>query len=304
LQRHTEALMTTRIGFVGLGLMGNPMSRNLIRAGHEVTVWNRTASRMVDLVEAGAIAAASPMQVAAASEVTITMVSDSPDVEDVVLGDGGVLHGAAPGSVVSDMSTISPSVTRMLAGRLSERGVQMMDAPVSGSVNGAEAGTLSIMVGGARSTFDRCLPIFELLGKTVTYCGESGMGQVTKLANQVAGLGTLAAMCEGLVFAARQGADLEAVLSAFSAGAADSWMVRNLGQAVVQGRFEPGFMVKLAHKDMGLLLDTATEAGLPLITTPLVAQMLRSCQQAGFGDEGIQAYVKVLERLAGVEART
>ena len=210
--------MKTRIGFIGLGLMGNPMSKNLISAGHEVTVWNRTAARMDDVVAAGASKATSARQVAARSEITITMVSDSADVEEVVLGNEGVIEGSAPDTVVVDMSTISPSVTRTIAGRLKEKGVQMMDAPVSGGDIGAANGTLSIMVGGEKAVFDRCLGIFQALGKQITYCGDNGMGQVTKLANQITGLGTLAAVCEGLVFATRAGGDPDALLQAFQEG--------------------------------------------------------------------------------------
>ena len=294
----------TKVGFIGLGLIGSPMCGNLVKADHEVIVWNRTPARMDPMVTAGARASTSAREVAARSAVTFTTVSDSPDVEEVILGENGVIQGAASDTVVIDMSTISPSVTRKIAGRLAEKGVHMLDAPVSGGVGGAESGTLSIMVGGDRAIFDRCLPLFQAMGKQITYCGANGMGQVTKLANQIAGLGTMAAMCEGLVFAAGNGADLEAVLSAFKGGAANSWMVENLGPAVLRGEFDPGFMVKLALKDLRLVLASAAEAEMPLFTTPLVAQIFRSALRAGFGDDGIQGYAKVLERLAGVEART
>jgi 3-hydroxyisobutyrate dehydrogenase len=294
----------TKIGFVGLGLIGAPMCKNLVAAGHEVSVWNRTASRMDPLVAEGAHPAASPAEAARGSAITVTCVSDSADVRDVILGADGVIEGAASDSVVIDMSTISPAVTREIAAALTEQGSHMIDAPVSGGVTGAAAGTLSIMAGGDREIFDRCLPVLEAMGTKITYCGPSGMGQVTKLANQIAGLGTMAAMCEALVFSASNGADLDAVLAALGGGAAGSWMVENLGPALVQGKFDPGFMVKLAHKDLRLVLEAATENDLPLITTPLVTQVFRSAQQTGHGKEGIQAYVKVLEALSGVIART
>ena len=294
--------MKTKIGFIGLGLMGNPMSKNLIKAGHEVTVWNRTASRMNDVVDAGAQRATSARQVAMQSEVIITMLSDSPDVEEVVLGKEGVIEGATPGSVVIDMSTISPSTTRSIADKLKEEGVEMMDAPVSGGVNGAVSGTLSIMVGGPRPVFDRCLTIFEAMGKRVTYCGDAGMGQITKLANNIVALGNLAAACEGLVFAKRAGADLDTVLSAISGGAADSWMLENLAPKILAQDFEPGFMIDLAEKDMRLVLESAADMKLPLFTTPQVSRLFRSAQQAGFGQEGTQAYFKVLEKLADNDA--
>ncbi len=294
----------TKVGFVGLGLMGNPMSKNLIKAGHEVTVWNRTAARMEDIVAAGAAGGSSPADVASKSDVTVTIVSDSDDVAEVILGGDGVIEGARPESVVIDMSTISPSVTREIASKLKEKGVHMLDAPVSGGVNGAEAGTLSVMVGGDKNIFDRCMPVLDTMGGSITLCGGNGMGQTTKLANQIVGLGTLAAMCEGLVFAAKAGDDLDAVLSAFSGGAAGSWMVDNLGQKVLDGDFVPGFMVDLAQKDLRLVLESAAEMNMPLFTTPIVNQVFRSTQQADNGRDGMQGYIKALEAMAGVEART
>ena len=292
-----------RVGFIGLGLMGLPMSKNLVSAGHDVTVWNRTSSRTDELVAAGATAASSAREAAKGTEVTITIVSNSAAVEEVVLERDGAMEGLAAGSTVIDMSTISPSVTRRIAGTLGEAGVTMLDAPVSGGVTGAESGSLSIMAGGPRATFDERLPILEAMGSRVTYCGESGMGQVTKLVNQIVGLGTLAAMCEGLLFAKKAGADPDAVLGGLGAGAAGSWMVENLGPRIFDNDFAPGFMVDLALKDMGLVLDAAGENGVPLLTTPLVGQVFRAAQRAGFGRDGIQAYVKALELLAGVEVR-
>ena len=295
--------MGAQLGFIGRGLMGGQMSRNLLKAGYQLTVWNRTPSRVEELVAAGAQAADSPAHVASRSEVTVTMVSDSGDVEEVILGPNGVIEGAAADSVAIDMSTISPAVTRLIAARLKEKGVHMMDAPVSGSDTGARAATLSIMVGGDDAIFERCLPVYEAMGKRITHCGGNGMGQVTKLANQIVGLGNLAALCEGLVFATKAGGDPEALLSALSGGAASSWMVENVGPKIFDGDFAPGFMVDLAQKDLRLVLEAAAEMSVPLFTTPLVNQVFRSAQQAGSGREGIQAYVKPLERLAGAEAR-
>ena len=295
--------MDKRIGFIGLGIMGNPMSKNLLKEGYDVTVWNRTASRTSDLVAAGASAAGSAADVAAKSDVTITMLTDSPVVEEVVRGRNGIAEGATPGSVVIDMSTISPSVTREIARALGEKGVDMLDAPVSGGLPGAINGTLSIMVGGDEEAFQRCLPVFQPLGSRITYCGDNGMGQVTKLANQIIGMGNLAAMCEGLVFAVRAGGNPEALLKAFTGGAANSWMVENLGPKVFEGDFEPGFMIDLAQKDLRLVQEAAAELKVPLFTTPVVSQMYLAAQRAGFGREAIQAYVKVLEGLAGIKAR-
>ena len=283
-----------KIGFIGLGLIGTPMSENLIMAGHEVTVWNRTASRMKSVVSAGAMGSTSARDAASKSDVTITMVSDSPDVRDVILGREGVIEGAPAGSVVVDMSTISPSVTRTIANSLAQKGVEMLDAPVSGGVNGAVGGTLSIMVGGDRAVFDRCLPVFQALGSRITHCGGNGMGQVTKLSNQIIGLGNLAVMCEAMVFATKAGGDPDALLNAWGGGAASSWMVENLGPMVFDDEFAPGFMADLAQKDLRLVLESAAEMEVPLFTTPIVSQIFRSTQQAGFGAEGIQAYVKTL----------
>ena len=297
--------MDKRIGFIGLGIMGNPMSKNLIKAGYEVSVWNRTPSKMDDLAEAGALTARSAAVVAEWSDVTITMLTDSPAVERVMLDKNGVIDGARPGSAVIDMSAISPSVTRMLAGRLKERDVDMLDAPVSGSLPGATSATLSIMVGGDADVFDRCLPVFRTMGRQITHCGGNGMGQVTKLANQIIGMGNLAAMCEGLVFAVKAGGDPDALLKAFGSGAANSWMVENLGRKVFDGDFAPGFMIDLAQKDLRLVEEAAAEMALPLVTTPLVSQMCRAAQQAGYGQEGIQAYAQSApKRSTGVEART
>ena len=239
------------------------MSRNLLKAGYQLTVWNRTPSRVEELVAAGAQAADSPAHVASRSEVTVTMVSDSGDVEEVILGPNGVIEGAAADSVAIDMSTISPAITRLIAARLKEKGVHMMDALVSGSDTGARAATLSIMVGGDDAIFERCLPVYEAMGKRITHCGGNGMGQVTKLANQIVGLGNLAALCEGLVFATKAGGDPEALLSALSGGAASSWMVENVGPKIFDGDFAPGFMVDLAQKDLRLVLEAAAEMSVP-----------------------------------------
>lgn len=296
--------MNTKIGFIGLGLMGLPMANNLVKAGLSVTVWNRTASSMDAVVSAGAKASTSAKEVATNSDLIITMVSDSADVEDVVLGKYGVIEGATPNSVVIDMSTISPSVTRMIAKKLIGKGIQMLDAPVSGGDTGAKTGTLSIMVGGDTKVFDRCLPILQVLGNQITHCGENGMGQLTKLANQIIGMGNLAALCEALVFSVKAGGDPKTLLNAWKGGAANSWMVQNMPPRIFDRDFSPGFMVKLAQKDLRLVLETAADLNVPLFTTPLVSQIFRSAQQDGHGEEGIQAYVKVLEKLAGITAET
>jgi len=289
-----------KVGFIGLGLIGTPMCLNLVNAKYEVSVWNRTQSKVEQLVVAGAISLSSPKEVAENSEVIITCVSDSKDVKDVVLGADGIIHGIDEGKIVIDMSTISPSVTREIADALVAKKARMLDAPVSGGVNGAEAGVLSIMVGGDKTDLDIVTPILNKLGSKITYCGDNGMGQVTKLSNQIIGMGNLAAMCEAIVFASKAGADPKALINAWSAGAAGSWMVDNLGEKVFKREFEPGFMVKLAQKDLNLVLDAAGQMDVALFTTPIISQIFRAAQQSGFSDDGIHAYVKILEGIAGL----
>ena len=295
--------MTRRIGFIGLGIMGNPMSKNLLKAAFELTVYNRTRSKMDELLREGARGVSSPSEAAEVSEVTIIMVTDSPDVEEVVLGAGGVIEGVKEGSVVIDMSTISPGVTQTMATKLQEKGAHMLDAPVSGGLWGAINATLAIMVGGEKEVFQECLPIFEAMGKTITYTGSNGMGQTTKLINQILVANTMNAVAEALVFAAKAGADLEATIEAVSGGAAGSWQLSNLGTRAIKGDFAPGFMVKLQQKDLRLILEAAREMKLPLPATSLVHQLYASLEGEGRGEEGTQALVRVYEKLAGIEAR-
>jgi 3-hydroxyisobutyrate dehydrogenase len=287
-----------QIGFIGLGIMGRPMARNLMRAGFSLTVWNRSRPGIDELVGDGAAAGESPQDVAAKSDVIITIVTDSPDVEQVVLGERGVIHGAQPGAVVIDMSTISPEVTRQISARLKERDVRMLDAPVSGGDKGAIAGTLSIMVGGEEPVFERCRPVFEAMGKNIVYMGESGSGQTAKLCNQIACAVNIQAMCETLMFAVRSGIDPHRMLQAVTAGAAGSWMMANLAPRVLNGDLAPGFMVRLQQKDLRLVLEAAEQMHLPLPATVLVQQLFRSVEAAGGGDLGTQAIITALEKLA------
>ncbi len=291
------------VGVVGTGIMGAPMARNLVKAGFEVIAYNRTASRAEALREDGVAVAASLAEVGQAASVVITMVPDTPDVLAVVESDGGLAGAMREGSVLIDMSTISPAETRALAGRLAEHGIAMLDAPVSGGSWGAQQATLTIMVGGEAETFERCLPVFEAMGKSVTLMGPSGMGQTTKLVNQILVAGTCAAVAEALVFAASQGADLLKTVEAVSGGAAGSWQLSNLGPRMAQRDFAPGFMVKLQQKDLRLILEAAQERHVPLAVTELARQYLTAVEAMGGGDEGTQAVVKAVEALAGVEAR-
>jgi 3-hydroxyisobutyrate dehydrogenase len=292
-------MKTKKIGFIGLGVMGKPMALNLVKAGYSLTVWNRTQSKTKDLIEAGAIGAESPKKVAEKTDVVITMVTDSPDVEEVVLGSEGVIYGAHKGLTLIDMSTISPTVARKVADKLSEIGVKMLDAPVSGGEIGAQQGTLSIMVGGPKESFDECLSILEVLGKKITYMGLNGMGQTTKLCNQVICALNIEAVCEGLMLGAKAGLDLKKLLEVVTAGAAGSWMLSNLGPKMAERDFRPGFKIKHQQKDLRLVLQFASELNLPLPGTALVQQMLRVSQAAGMGEKGTQAAVVAIEKLAG-----
>ena len=286
-----------KIGFIGLGIMGEPMALNLLKAEYSLTVYNRTAHRMEKLVHAGAAGALSPQEVAAQSEVIITMVTDSSDVEEVILGQNGVLYGLHPGSVVIDMSTISPAVTRHLAEEIGKKGSEMLDAPVSGGDVGAIAGTLAIMVGGKKEAFQHCLPVLQAMGKSVTHVGGHGMGQTVKLCNQILVSVTNLAVCEAVEFARKAGVDPLVMIEAVKEGAAGSWQLANLGPKMVADNFAPGFMINLQQKDLRLSLEAAHAMQLPLPALALVNQLFAGCQAHGEGREGTQALIKSLRRL-------
>lgn len=289
----------TRVGFVGLGIMGKPMAKNLIKAGFPLTVYNRTASRAEEFKSLGAQVAESPRGAAANADVVITIVTDSPDVRAVILGEGGVIEAVRPGSIVIDMSTISPQVTREIAEALKAKQAQMLDAPVSGGEKGAIEGTLSIMVGGEAETLERVRPVLMAMGKTITHIGPNGMGQVCKLANQIAvGLHNLS-ISEALIFAEKAGADPARVMQAIQGGAGNSWAFQNLAPKIIRRDFSPGFMVKLQQKDLRLVLDAADKLSLPLPGTALTHQLYQAVEARGLGDEGNHSLVKALEALAG-----
>jgi 3-hydroxyisobutyrate dehydrogenase len=291
--------MNERIGFIGLGIMGQGMSHNLLKAGFELTVWNRTRSRMEPLLVAGANGANSPADVAAASDIVVICVSDTPDVEAVVLGEQGLINGAEPGTLVIDCSTISPQVTRHLAAELAKKKVHLLDAPISGGSEGAVNGTLSIMVGGEADQFERAQPVLQAMGRTITHVGPTGAGQTVKLVNQILVVGTMLAVGEALLFAGAGGLDLDKTLAAVSQGAAGSWMLSNRGPQVIERDWRPGFTIDLQQKDLRLVLEAADQMGVPLLGTGMVFQLYRTLQQQGLGDEGNHALVKALEHLAG-----
>jgi 2-hydroxy-3-oxopropionate reductase len=290
-----------RVGFVGLGIMGRPMAKNLLAAGHQLTVWNRSRPGIDALLEAGAAEGASPRNVADRSEVVVTIVGDSPDVEQVALGEDGIIAGAHPGLVHVDMSTISPEVTRRIAEEYSRAGVEMLDGPVSGGETGAINGTLSIMVGGKKEVFERCRPLFDAMGRSVTYCGPVGAGQTVKLCNQVVVSVTNMAVCEALVLSAKAGVPPQTMLEAISGGAAQSWQLLNLAPKMIGRDFRPGFKVWHQQKDLRLALEVARNNQLPLPATALVHQLFAAVEADGFREEGTQALVRALEKLGRIE---
>ena len=295
--------MTEKVGFIGLGIMGQGMAHNLLKAKWPLTVWNRTAGKMEALAAEGAQTGSSPADVAARSDVILICVSDTPDVEEVVLGQQGIIEGARPGSLVIDCSTISPDATRKLNRALAERGVAMLDAPISGGSEGAAKGTLSIMVGGEAKDFERALPVLQAVGKKITHVGPAGAGQTVKLVNQILVVGNTLAMSEALLFAQAGGVELEKALDAVTAGAAGSWMLSNRGPQILHRDWRPGFTIDLQQKDLRLVLAAADKMGVPVPGTSLIFQMYRTLQAQNLGSEGNHALVKALEHLAGFEIK-
>jgi len=293
--------MADRIGFIGLGIMGAGMAANVLRAGFPLTVWNRTRPKTEPLVAAGASVAATPAELAATSDIIITCISDTPDVEAVILGQQGVIHGVGPGSLVIDMSTISPAATRQIASALAKRNVAMLDAPVSGGSEGAALGRLSIMVGGDAAALQRAMPVLQTMGQRITHVGSNGAGQMVKLVNQVMVVGNCLAMAEGLLLAQAGGVDLHKALEAVSSGAAGSWMLSNRGPQILARDWRPGFTIALQQKDLRLVLEAADQQGAPLPGTALIFQLYRALEAKGLSGDGNHALVRALEALAGFE---
>jgi len=288
-----------KIAFLGLGIMGRPMALNLIKGGHQVTVWARRAESMQPLLEAGASAAASPAAAAAGVELVISMVADAPDVAEVMRG---VAAGAAPGLVAVDMSTIAPAAARRIGEELAAAGVDFVDAPVSGGEVGAIAGTLSIMAGGSEAAFARAQPAFACMGKNIVHVGASGAGQVTKAANQiVTGMGVLA-VAEAFAFASKNGVDRSKVREALLGGFAYSKILENHGQRMLDRNFKPGFKSWMHEKDLNIVMQTAHELGLCLPGSAATAQMFNAMVGSGHGEEDSIAVLKLLEGLSGQDA--
>jgi len=290
-----------RIGFIGLGAMGKPMARNLMKAGYALVLLTRTRSKAEDLIQAGGVWADTPKQVAEQSDVVITMLPDSPDVEQVIAGQDGALEGARAGLLIIDMSTISPVVARKLANAAQARGVELLDAPVSGGETGAINATLSIMVGGKVEAFNRALPIFQAMGKTILRIGDSGTGQICKAANQIVTSISVAAVSEALVFAAKAGADPAKVRQALLGGSAYSRSLENHGQRMLDHNFKPGFRLALHRKDLDIVMAAAKEYGVPLAITAAVREMQNACLAAGRGDLDTSSLVILVEELAKVQ---
>ena len=289
------------VGFVGLGIMGRPMALNLIRGGHELRVYARRAEAMQPLRAAGAVACATPSEAARGCDVVFTMVSDTPDVEQVIFGAAGIAEEVAPGCVVVDMSTISPLATRSMAKRLAELEVEMLDAPVSGGEVGEVNGTLSIMVGGKPETFAKVKPLFERLGKNIVHIGANGAGQVAKACNQIVAAVTLESVAEALTLARKNGVDPSKVRDALLAGFAWSKVLEIHGRRILERDFKPGFKARLHQKDLRIVAETAAALGLALPQAALVAQHLNALTGLGCGDEDSAAVAKVVEVASGLK---
>jgi 3-hydroxyisobutyrate dehydrogenase len=280
-----------KVGFIGLGIMGQPMAMNLLKAGFSLVVYNRTVTKAQALITAGAKPAESPAAVAAASEVIITMLPDTPDVETVLFGSNGINEGLSPGKIVIDMSTISPEATVKFARRLREKKCAMLDAPVSGGESGAIAGTLTIMVGGDEQSFQKCLPLLQAMGKSIVHLGTNGNGQRTKLVNQIICALNILAMCEGLHLADKLGLDEEKVLQVVSTGAAGSWMLNNLAPHILQEDYQPGFMIKLQQKDLRLATELIKTLGENFPGTALTYSLFTKAVEQGLGEQGTQGLI-------------
>ena len=293
----------TKIGFIGLGIMGKPMARNLIKAGYPLVVHNRSRAKVDELVKDGALAATSPKDVAQNADVIITMLPNSPDVELVALGPDGIKEGARRGQLFIDMSTINPIVSQKIAVSLSSANIAMIDAPVSGGEKGAIDAALSIMAGGETQDFERALPIFNVLGKTVTHMGPLGAGGFTKLANQIIVAVNLTAIGEALVFGTKAGVDPDKMIRALSGGLAGSKCLDQKSEKILSGDFAPGFKIDLHSKDLNLITDAARSVGVPVPTAAFVEQLFSALRVRGRGGMDHSAVITIFEDLAAVQVR-
>ena len=292
-----------RIGFIGLGAMGKPMTRNLMKAGYPANVLTRTRSRVEDLLAEGAVWCNTPKEIAQKSDIVITMLPDTPDVEQVVAGRDGVFDGGRPGMLIIDMSTISPLAVRKLAREAETRGCDFLDAPVSGGDIGARNATLSIMVGGKEAAFNRAMPVFQAMGKTILLIGDSGAGQITKAANQILTSIHIEAVAEALVFAAKAGVDPVKVRQALMGGAAYSRILEFHGQRMIERNFKPGFRMRLHRKDLDITLEAGRAYGAALPVTAQVREMMTETLNDGQGDMDNSSFVLLLEKLSNLQGK-
>ena len=291
--------MAQVIGFIGLGIMGRPMARNLLKAGHSLIVHSRSQGPVDEIVKAGAKAAASPKDVAAQCDVLITMLPNSPDVELVALGPNGIIEGARRGLILADMSTISPIVSKKVGEALAAKGAAMLDAPVSGGEKGAIDGALSIMVGGDKAVFEKVLPIFQAMGKTITLLGPLGFGGFTKLANQIIVAVNLTALAEALTLGKKAGLDRELLLTALAGGLAGSKCLEQKKPNYLANTYNPGFKIDLHYKDLGLIMESARALGVPLPATAVVQELFSALRVKGRGGLDHSGVITLLEDLAG-----
>ena len=292
------------IGFIGLGIMGRPMSKHLLSAGYELVVHDVNREAVADVVSAGATEASSSKEVAGKSSVIISMLPDSPDVEAVALGDDGIIEGVESGAIYVDMSTIAPSVAVSVGEAMAAKGVKCLDAPVSGGDVGAQNATLSIMVGGDQETFDTVKPIFEVMGKNIVLCGPLGAGQTVKACNQVLVAVTIAGVSEALVLGAKAGVDPLKIVQVLSGGLARCGILENRGERMVNGDFDPGFRIRLHHKDLNIIMKTGTDYDVPLPVTTVVHELFTTAMDKGRSELDHSGLLTVIEDLAGKEART
>jgi 3-hydroxyisobutyrate dehydrogenase len=290
-----------KVAFIGLGTMGAAMAANILRAGFALTVHNRNRKKEGPLAQLGAERAESPAKAAAKADLVITCVSDTPDAEDVILGEKGIIQGAKEGTIVVDMSTISPSATRSIAAALEEKGIKMVDAPVSGGSEGAEKGTLTIMLGGDAADIDKARPVLETMGKTITHVGPVGSGQVTKAINQIIIAGTYLGVAEGMALGMKAGLDMETVVAALSGGAAASWVLSNRSGNMIRNTYPLGFRARLHCKDLGIALEAAREMGVFLPVSALVQQIENGLIARGHGDEDMSVLARAIREQSGIK---
>ncbi len=290
-----------KVAFIGMGTMGASMAINILKKGHALTVYNRTKGKEAVVVKAGAERADSPKEAAAKAEVIIVCVSDTPDVEEVILGENGGIQGAQSGSLVVDMSTISPKATRKMAKNLESRGVKMIDAPVSGGSEGAVNGTLAIMIGGDQEDVEKARPVLETMGKTITHVGPIGAGQITKAINQTIIAGVYLSVAEGVALGIKAGLDMKKVVHAIGGGAAASWVLTNRAGNMIANDYPLGFRVKLHQKDLRIALEAARELGVVLPLAALVDQIENGLIGRGFGDEDVSAMARMIREQSGID---